>query len=91
MTVTTPPTTPPARPKIPRPTGALLTKSAGGGRGGNDAKIFVAFASGMVRQLTNAEFACWDDVTIDYYIPVGAQYDEQWNNLVALDNALKVN
>ncbi|MFB8393639.1 hypothetical protein [Streptomyces yangpuensis] len=87
--MSTPPTTPPARPKIPRPEGALLTKSAGGGRGGNDSRIFVAFADGMVRQLTDAEFANWDDVTIDYYIPVGAQYDYQWNNLVAYDNGLK--
>lgn len=81
--------TPPARPKIPRPAGALLTKSAGGGRGGNDSTIFVAFANGTIRRLTDAEFACWDDVTIDYYIPVGANLDYQYNALVAYDNALK--
>lgn len=83
--------TPPARPKVPRPEGALLTKSAGGGRGsgGNDATIFVAFANGMIRRLTDAEYACWDDVTVDYEIPVGAEYDYQYNALVAYDNALK--
>lgn len=87
--MTTPPTTPP-RPKVPRPAGALLTKSAGGGRGGNDSTVFVTFANGTIRRLTDAEWACWDDTTIDYYIPQGAQYDYQYNALVAYDNALKV-
>lgn len=81
--------TPTPRPKIPRPAGALLTKSEGGGRGGNDATIFVAFANGMIRRLTDAEYACWDDVTIDHYIPVGSEYDYQYNELRAYDNALK--
>ncbi|MBT2477659.1 hypothetical protein [Streptomyces sp. ISL-94] len=85
--MSTPP--PPARPKIPRPAGALLTKSKGGGRGGNDATVFVAFANGMIRRLTDAEFACWDDVTIDYLIPVGAEFDYQYTALVAYDNALR--
>jgi hypothetical protein len=82
--------TPPAgRPLIPRPAGALLTKSAGGGRGGNDSKIFVTFANGLVRALTDVEYHCWDDVTIDYLIPVGAEYDYQWRDLVAYDAALR--
>ena len=87
--MTTPTTPPPPPPNMPPPTRPHHTKYPGGGRGGNDSRIFVAFANGMVRQLTDAEFACWDDTTIDYLIPVGAQYDYQWNNLVAYDNALK--
>lgn len=83
------PTPPAARPLIPRPEGALLVKSAGGGRGGNDSKIFVVFSNGLVRQLTNAEYNNWDNVEIDYEIPVGAQYDDQWRDLVAYDAGLR--
>lgn len=83
-------TPPPARPKVPRPAGALLTKSKGGGRGGNDATIFVSFVGGLIRRLTTTEFERWDDVTIDREIPIGKEYDHEYDYFVECDNALRL-
>ncbi|WP_327738470.1 hypothetical protein OG749_36410 [Streptomyces nojiriensis] len=85
-------TTPTPRPKIPRPVGVLLVKSAGGGRSSgsaDDNTVFAVFPNGAVRRLTSAEANRWEDATVDYLIPVGKAYDGQWLDLVAYDNAIR--
>ncbi|MCX4778181.1 hypothetical protein [Streptomyces sp. NBC_01264] len=80
-------------PKIPRPAGVLLLKSAGGGRGSSsgatDASVFAIFPNGLIRRATKAELTRWDDVTIDYTVPLGQQYDGEWLDVATVDNAIR--
>lgn len=77
----------------PRPAGAVIIKSAGGGRahpsGADDSTLFVAFPNGVIRRLTMAEAACWDTATVDYLIPTGREHDPEWLRLVRYDLALQ--
>ncbi|MET9467801.1 hypothetical protein ABZY44_23960 [Streptomyces sp. NPDC006544] len=78
---------------IPRPAGVLLLKSAGGGRGSSsgatDATIFAIFPNGFIRRATKAELSRWDNVTIDYTVPAGQQYDGDWLDVATVDNAIR--
>ncbi|MFI8499474.1 hypothetical protein ACIGFK_13395 [Streptomyces sp. NPDC085524] len=80
-------------PKVPRPAGVLLAKSAGGGRasssGADDNTVFAIFPNGVIRRATKAELACWDNAAIDRVIPLGRADDPEWLDLVAYDNALR--
>ncbi|MFE3578703.1 hypothetical protein [Streptomyces vinaceus] len=85
--MSTPPTTPPATPKVSRPDGLILVKGQRdmGGNGGRE--VFGIWPSGYVRQVTAAEFTLWGSPAIDYWIPAGQP--DQFDQLFAYDKALR--
>lgn len=85
--MTTPPTTPPPAPKVPKPDGLILVK--GQAQQGDGKAVFGIWPDGYIRRITAAEYTLWGNPAIDYWIPGTADGDAQYDQLFAYDKALR--
>ncbi|MFD5509100.1 hypothetical protein ACFWIB_15165 [Streptomyces sp. NPDC127051] len=71
--MTTPPTTPGGNvPAVPKPKDLILVK--GKPQQGDGKTIFGIWPSGLVRQITAAEYTLWGSPAIDYVTSTDAEY-----------------
>lgn len=68
-----------------RPAGVIIVNGATGV--GTPGVMFAIWPSGLVRQLTAAEWNLWGSPDPDHTVPFGN--DAEWNQLVAYDNAVR--
>ncbi|OKI22194.1 hypothetical protein [Streptomyces sp. CB03911] len=72
---------------ITRPSGLILVKGHPVQGSGNE--IFGIWPSGLVRQVTAAEFIAWGSPVPDRELEQGPAGDAEFNQLRAYDNALR--
>lgn len=68
-----------------RPAGVIIVNGATGV--GTPGVMFAIWPSGLVRQLTAAEWNLWGSPAPDHTVPFGN--DAEWNQLAAYDNAVR--